>query len=49
MAENQTNFSEIQELNDARNVARELDPKIMARIREKQKAGPLPEIRKSLM
>jgi hypothetical protein len=46
MAENQSNASEIQELNDARNVARELDPKILARIKEKQKAGPLPDIRK---
>lgn len=44
MAENQTRFSEIQELNDARNVARELDSKILARIKEKQKAGTLPEI-----
>lgn len=46
MAENQSNSSEIQELKDARNVARELDPKILARIKEKQKAGPLPDIRK---
>ena len=45
MAENQTRFSEIQELNDARSIARELDSKIMARIKEKQKAGPLPDIR----
>lgn len=46
MADNQSSFSEIQELNDARNVARELDAKILARIQEKQKAGPIPDIRK---
>lgn len=46
MAENQTRFSEIQELNDARSVAREFDSKILARIKEKQKVGPLPDIRK---
>jgi len=43
MAENQTRFSKIQELNDARSIARELDSKILARIKEKQKAGPLPD------
>lgn len=40
------NFNEIQELHDARNVARELDPKILALIKEKQAAGPLPNIKK---
>ncbi|MBI5775584.1 MAG: hypothetical protein HZA89_17840 [Verrucomicrobia bacterium] len=38
--------SELTELKDARNIARELDPKILARIKEKQAAGPLPDIRK---
>ena len=46
MVENQSNYSEIQGLNDARNVARELDSKILARIKVKQKAGLLPDIRK---
>ena len=46
MIEYQTNFSESQELNDARNVARGLDSKILKRIKEKQLAGPRVGIRK---
>lgn len=37
---------EFAELKDARNIARELDPKILARIIKKQAVGPLPDIRK---
>lgn len=37
---------EIEELSDARNRARELDPRIRTRIIEKQKNGPLPDLRK---
>jgi hypothetical protein len=36
---------EANELNDARNVARELDPEILERINKKKMAGPLPDIR----
>jgi hypothetical protein len=36
---------EAMELNDARNHARELEPKIFDRLTEKQKAGPLPDVR----
>ena len=37
--------SEGDELNDARNIARELDPKILLRIKEKRDKGPLPDLR----
>lgn len=39
------NSPEANELNDARNIARELDPKIIERIKEKELAGPVPDIR----
>ena len=45
MPEYQEHSPETGELSDARNVARELDPKILARLKEKQKAGPLPDLR----
>jgi len=45
MPEETDSTSESGELRDARNVARELDPKILVRIREKEKFGPLPDLR----
>ena len=45
MVDYPTFSSEGDELNDARNVARELDPKIILRIKEKQEKGPLTDLR----
>lgn len=44
MPEESDSTSEMGELRDARNIALELDPKIRALIREKEKRGPLPDL-----
>ena len=44
MPEESDSIPEWGELQDARNVAREWDSKILARIKEKQRNGPLPDL-----
>ena len=45
MSEYPKHTPEANELNDARSIARELDPQILEKIKQKALAGPLPDIR----